>query len=242
MNPDRPYKAATPRRGTQDQASYCLGRSDPQTKAPHLTNDLISMGLIRAAADRACHTSSAGNHPTRVTHAHYCMVERAYARAQARTRASARVCACVGAHVSVCVLCAWTCNTWPCVGVRPHSECCTLDKHPRACICRIRQPYPRSRAFPARSAHRPACIKTADLADRWARGRVDTTDENRALRAISTHKPPATSKPAQTASFLSRGGAPEAKVGTRRRPFRLRWPAPGTSETLDGQFSASGER
>ena len=38
---------------------------------------------------------------------------------------------------------------------------------------------------------------------------------NRALRALSTHKPPVTSKPAQTASFLSRGGAPEAKVGTR---------------------------
>ena len=71
-------------------------------------------------------------------------------------------------------------------------------------------PYPRSRAFPARSAHRPVCIKTADLADRWARGRVDTNDENRALRDLRTHKPPAISKPAQTASFLSRGEAPEA--------------------------------
>ena len=38
---------------------------------------------------------------------------------------------------------------------------------------------------------------------------------NRALRALSTHKPPVTSKPAQTASFLSRGGAPEAKVLNR---------------------------
>jgi len=47
--------------------------------------------------------------------------------------------------------------------------------------------------------------------------RACLTDENRALRDISTHKPPATSKPAQTASFLSRGGAPEAKVGTRQR-------------------------
>ena len=75
----------------------------------------------------------------------------------------------------------------------------------------------RSRAFPARSAHRPACIKTADLGDRWARGRVDTNDANRALRDLSTHKPPAISKPAQTASLLSRGGAPEAKVGTRQR-------------------------
>jgi hypothetical protein len=37
-------RAAAPRRGTQDQAARCLGRSDPQTKAPHLTNDLISMG------------------------------------------------------------------------------------------------------------------------------------------------------------------------------------------------------
>ena len=44
LNPDRPYKAAAPRRGTQDQAAYCLGRSHRQTKAPHLTNDLISMG------------------------------------------------------------------------------------------------------------------------------------------------------------------------------------------------------
>jgi hypothetical protein len=91
--------------------------------------------------------------------------------------------------VSVGVLRAWTCNAWPCVGVRPHSECCTLGKHPRACVCRIQQPepYPSSRAFPARSAHRPGCIKPADLADRWARGRVDTHDENRALRALSTH-------------------------------------------------------
>ena len=51
--------------------------------------------------------------------------------------------------------------------------------------------------------------------------RACLTDENRAMRALSTHKPPATSKPAQTASFLSRGGAPEAKVGTRRRPFSV---------------------
>ena len=75
----------------------------------------------------------------------------------------------------------------------------------------------RSRAFPARPAHRPACIKTADLADRWARTRVDTNDENRALRDISIHEPPAISKPAQTATLLSRGEAPEAEVGTRRR-------------------------
>ena len=51
--------------------------------------------------------------------------------------------------------------------------------------------------------------------------RACLTDENRALRDISTHKPPATSKPAQTASFLSRGGAPEAKVGTRRRASQV---------------------
>jgi hypothetical protein len=137
--------------------------------------------------------------------------------ARARTRARARVCACVGAHVSVCVLCEWTCNAWPCVGVRPHSGSCTLGKHPRACIYRIQQPYPRSRAFPARPAHRPACIKIADLADRWARTRVDTNDENRALRDISIHEPPAISKPAQTATLLSRGEAPEAEIGTRRR-------------------------
>ena len=47
--------------------------------------------------------------------------------------------------------------------------------------------------------------------------RACLTDENRALRALSTHKPPVTSKPAQKAYFLSRGGAPEAtvRVGTR---------------------------
>jgi hypothetical protein len=60
-----------------------------------------------------------------------------------------------------------------------------------------------------RSAHRPPCIKTADLADRWARGRVDTHDENHALRALSTHKP-AISKPAQTACSLSRGEVPKS--------------------------------
>ena len=47
--------------------------------------------------------------------------------------------------------------------------------------------------------------------------RACLTDENRALRDISTHKPPATSKPAQAASFLSRGEVPEAEIGTRRR-------------------------
>ena len=47
----------------------------------------------------------------------------------------------VPAWVRMCVLCEWTCNAWPCVGVRPHSECCTLGKHPRACVCRIQQPY-----------------------------------------------------------------------------------------------------
>ena len=51
--------------------------------------------------------------------------------------------------------------------------------------------------------------------------RARLTIENRALRALGTHKPPATSKPAQTAPFLSRGGAPEAKVGTRQRPFSV---------------------
>ena len=61
---------------------------------------------------------------------------------------------------------------------------------------------------------------------------MDTHDENRALRALSTHKPPAISKPAHTASFLSHGGAPEAQVGTRRRPFRIGWPVPGTLDTL----------
>ena len=77
----------------------------------------------------------------------------------------------------------------------------------------------RSRAFPARPAHwhRPACIKTADLADRWAGTRVDRNDENRALRDISIHEPPAISKPAQTATLFSRGEAPEAEIGTRRR-------------------------
>ena len=137
------------------------------------------------------------------------------ARTHARTRASLclRACACE----CVCVFCEWTCNAWPCVGVRQHSGSCTLGKHPRACVYRIQQPCPRSRAFPARPAHRPACIKIADLADRWARTRVDTNNENRALHARSTPKPPATSKPAQTASFLSRGEAPEAEIGTRRR-------------------------
>ena len=42
-------------------------------------------------------------------------------------------------------------------------------------------------------------------------------DENRALRALSIHKAPAISKPAQTATLLSRGEAPEAEIGTRRR-------------------------
>ena len=148
----------------------------------------------------------------------------------------------MGAHVSVCVLCEWTCNAWRCVGVRPHSECCTLGKHPRACVRRIQQPYPRSRAFPARPAHRPACIKTADLADRWARARVDTNDENRALRDISAHKPPAISKPAQTASLLSRREAPEAEIGTRRRasPVALArtWHFGHRYYTLLSEFSA----
>jgi hypothetical protein len=132
-----------------------------------------------------------------------------------RARTLVRVCACVGAHVSVCVLCEWTCNAWPCwcanaqrvlhAGQAP-SSMCSSDSAALS----------RSRAFPARPAHRPACIKTADLADRWAGTRVDRNDENRALRDISIHEPPAISKPAQTATLFSRGEAPEAEIGTRR--------------------------
>ena len=51
--------------------------------------------------------------------------------------------------------------------------------------------------------------------------RACLTDENRALRALSAHKPPAISKPAQTASFLSRREAPEAEIGTRRRASQV---------------------
>ena len=83
-----------------------------------------------------------------------------------RARARARVCAFVGAHVSVCACCAngHALNApWRCVGVRPHSGSCTLGKHPRACVCRIQQPYPRSRAFSARSAHRTCMHKTRQI-------------------------------------------------------------------------------
>jgi hypothetical protein len=97
----------------------------------------------------------------------------------------------------------------------------------------------RSRAFPARPAHRPACIKTADLADRWARTRVDTNDENRALRDISIHEPSATSKPAQTATLLSRGEAPEAEIGTRRRASPVALAVPGTSDTINAHLLSS---
>jgi hypothetical protein len=67
------------------------------------------------------------------------------------------------------------------------------------------------RKLPARALCSSTSMhKTADLADRWARGRVDTHDENHALRALSTHKPPAISKPAQTACALSRGEVPKS--------------------------------
>jgi hypothetical protein len=78
---------AAPRRGTQDQAACCLGPSDPQAKVPQLTNDLMNKPqwvYSGAPADRAHRTSSAGNHPTLVTHVHYCMVERVRARAHER--------------------------------------------------------------------------------------------------------------------------------------------------------------
>jgi hypothetical protein len=60
----------------------------------------------------------------------------------------------------------------------------------------------------------------ADWADRWARGRVDSPDKNRAPHALDTYKPPAISKPAQKACSLSRGEVPEAEAGTRRRAVR----------------------
>ncbi len=78
----------------------------------------------------------AGNHSTRVTHVHYC-------NAGARgTRA--RVCACVGSHVSACV--------FVCMDMQRVAVCWALGKHPPACVCRLQQPYPHSSAFPARSA------------------------------------------------------------------------------------------
>ena len=53
--------------------------------------------------------------------------------------------------------------------------------------------------------------------------RACLTDENRALRDISTHKPPATSKRQKPKS------APDDAL------FRLRWPVPGTSGNFDAQ-------
>ena len=86
VNPVASCHSAAPRRGTQDQAACCFGRSDLQTKSPHLTNsesDSVAWVLLRAPADRALarhrDTSGAGIHPTRVMmhwHAHYCMVQR----------------------------------------------------------------------------------------------------------------------------------------------------------------------
>ena len=65
------------------------------------------------------------------------------------------------------------------------------------------------------------CVQVRVCACVCVCARACLTDENRALRALSTHKPPASSKHAQTACSLSRGEAPEAKVGTRRRPFSV---------------------
>ena len=44
FEPRPALQSGCPSPGSQDQAAYCFGRSRPQTKAPHLTNDLISMG------------------------------------------------------------------------------------------------------------------------------------------------------------------------------------------------------
>ena len=44
FEPRPALQSGCPSPGSQDQAAYCLGGSRPQTKAPHLTNDLISMG------------------------------------------------------------------------------------------------------------------------------------------------------------------------------------------------------
>ena len=158
-------------------------------------------------------------------------------------RARARVCACVGAHVSVCVLCKWTCNAWPCVGVRPHSGSCTLGKHPRACVCRIQQPYPRSRAFPARSAHRTCMHKTrqirpiAGLAGGWIAA-------TRIVRCVIL----------APINLLRSGNLARRRLSSRAErcqkpksapddaPVRLRWPVSGTFNTLNVHPEASGER
>ena len=48
FEPRPALQSGCPSPGSQDQAAYCFGRSRPQTnltrKAPHLTNDHISMG------------------------------------------------------------------------------------------------------------------------------------------------------------------------------------------------------
>ena len=114
------------------------------------------------------------------------------------------------------------------LGARCPSEICRIRRFRSACTAgQYQDGLRRSDATDRSPLHSGACesvcvcVYVRVCACVCLCVRACLTDENRALRDISTHKPPATSKPAQTASLLSRGGAPEAKVGTRRRPFSV---------------------
>jgi hypothetical protein len=144
------------------------------------------------------------------------------------------VCAC---------LCEWTCNAWPCVGARPHSESWTLDKHPQAYVCRIQQPCPRSRAFPARSAHRTCMHKPRQIRPiaGLARGWILTTRIVGCVLLAPITLPRPQNLPRRRLSSRAEGRQ-KPKSAPDDVPFRVRWLVPGTLDTLNVHSLASGER
>jgi hypothetical protein len=157
------------------------------------------------------------------------MVERAHARAHAREFVHAWV------RLRVCAFCANDMQHVAVCWCAPHRESWTLDKHPQAYVCRIQQPCPRLRAFPARSAHRIRPI--ARLAGGW----ILTTRIVRCVLLAPINLPRVRNLPRRRLSSRAEGRQ-KPKSAPDDAPVRLRWPTPGTSETLDAQLSASGER
>ena len=130
-------------------------------------------------------------------------------------------------------LCEWTCvDAWPCVGVRPHSECWTLGTHPRACVCRIQQPYRvHVRFLLALLIDLHASKRQIWPIAGLARGWIQTTRIVRCVILAPINLRRSRNLPRRRLSSRAERRQ-KPKSAPDDAPVRLRWPVPGTSDTV----------
>ena len=127
-------------------------------------------------------------------------------------------------------------------GRTAYSECCTLGKHPRACVCRIQQPYRvHVRFLLALLIDLHASKRQIWPIAGLARGWIQTTRIVRCVILAPINLPPPRNLPRRRL-FSRAERCQKPKSAPDDAPVRLRWPVPGTSDTVIVHSLASFQR